>query len=217
MDKTFHMGPGNDRGKSEKIFRVTPQLPKTLSLSEQPTPINIYVADDIESKHSMGELWKCELRIMINNLMQNGDVSIVWNDKKIPPEKIRKADWIFQMRPRPDYVRGYRLHVPLEKDFLPKKGENTISISFSIRFIALVSVLTHIVSSAYTTSSYPAPGILCVIRLYVFASMCMSLNMAVMTTKNRYGDSGHPCLIPVLCFLYVEFPSLSLILNCGLL
>ena len=86
----------------------------------------------------MGELWKCELRIMINNLMQNGDVSIVWNDKKISSEKIRKADWIFQMRPRPDYVRGYRLHVPLKEEFLPKKGENTISISLNSKDPQLV-------------------------------------------------------------------------------
>ena len=132
------MGPSKDRDKPEKIFGVNPQLPKVLSLSEPPTPISIYIADDIQSKLSMGELWKCELRIMINNLMQNGDVSVVWNDKKIAPEKIRWADWIFQMRPRPDYVRGYRLHIPLEKDLLPQKGQNTISISLDSKDPQLV-------------------------------------------------------------------------------
>ena len=138
MDKIFHMGPSKDRAKSEKIFGVKPQLPRILSLSEQPTPINIYIADDIQSKLSAGELWKCELRIMINNLMQNGEVSVVWNDKKISPENIRWADWIFQMKPRPDYVRGYRLHIPLMKDLLPQKGQNTISISLESKDPQLV-------------------------------------------------------------------------------
>lgn len=138
MDKNFHMGPGGDRGKSEKIFGLNPQLPQTLSLPPKATPIGIYIADDIQSKLAKGELWQCELRIMINNLMQNGDVSIVWNGKKIPSDKIRKADWIFQMRPRPDYVRGYRLHVPLTEDFLPKKGQNQLSVSLTSKDPQLV-------------------------------------------------------------------------------
>ena len=47
-------------------------------------------------------------------------------------------DWIFQMKPRPDYVRGYRLHIPLMKDLLPQKGQNTISISLESKDPQLV-------------------------------------------------------------------------------
>jgi len=78
------------------------------------------------------------LRIMINSLMQNGDVSFVWNSKNIPSDKIRKADWIFQMRPRPDYVRGYRLHIPLTGNLLPKKGQNILSASLNSKDPQLV-------------------------------------------------------------------------------
>ena len=73
----------------------------------------------------------------------------------------------------------------------------------------LVSVLMQIVSSAYMTSSMVAPGILCSGSVQCRFS-CTSWNVAVITTRNKYGDSGHPCLIPVSCAFYLEVsPSIS--------
>ena len=42
------------------------------------------------------------------------------------------------MRPRPDYVRGYRLHVPLTETLLPKKGQNILSVSLNSKDPQLV-------------------------------------------------------------------------------
>ena len=67
----------------------------------------------------------------------------------------------------------------------------------------------HIVSSAYVTSSKSAPGTLCLCNV---SSMMWwtSWNSVVITIRNTYGDSGHPCLIPVFCGSQSEvYPSIS--------
>lgn len=83
------------------------------------------------------------------------------------------------------------------------------SISFRSWFSFLVSVPMQIVSSAYTTSSKLVPGTLC-IAICPSSLMCMYSNIAVITTRKRYGDSGHPCLIHVSCSSHCDcVPSIS--------
>ena len=52
--------------------------------------------------------------------------------------------------------------------------------------------------------------------VFLPTSSSTSWKSIVMKITNRYGESGQPCLMPVLCFLHVDFPSMSFILNLGL-
>ena len=54
------------------------------------------------------------------------------------------------------------------------------------------------VSSAKSTSSALTVGTLCLVIL-ILSPSCTSWKRVVMTIKKRYGDSGHPWRIPVVC------------------
>ena len=65
---------------------------------------------------------------MVQHMMHTDKVKLWWNGKEIPADRWRKADWTYQMRPRPKRYRGYRLHVDLRGEDLPKMGRNTIRV-----------------------------------------------------------------------------------------
>ena len=127
----------------DKIFRVAPttdpdpalhygeegQLPTYPAPGEHGPEITVEVSDDLADKAEQRELWRCELRVMIQNMVHHDRVRLVWNDVEIPPEAQRLADWTYQLRPRPDHgVLGYRLHVDLTGDRLPKQGTNKVRV-----------------------------------------------------------------------------------------
>ena len=60
--------------------------------------------------------------------MHTDKFKLYWNGKEISQEKQRKGDWTYQMRPRPENIRGYRIHVDLKGDDLPRIGTNTIRV-----------------------------------------------------------------------------------------
>ena len=72
------------------------------------------------------------------------------------------------------------------------------SIASKNLFFAMVSVEMHMVSSASVTSSKSVPGTLRFLNC-LSTAVCMSWSSVVITVRDRYGDKGHPCLIPVLC------------------
>jgi uncharacterized lipoprotein YddW (UPF0748 family) len=125
-DKTFYVGPGFDR-RDAISFGLTDQLPHELTAGEQGPDITIDVSDDIAAKSEAGELWRCELRIMLHELVHHDEYRVYWNGEEVPESKIRKADWVFQMRPSAG-VRGYRLHIDLRNVSLPIKGTNTVRV-----------------------------------------------------------------------------------------
>ena len=86
------------------------------------------VSDDVGSKAEIGELWRCELQIMLEHMLQTDEVRVTWNGAEVPEEAQRWADWVYQMRPRASHARGYRLHVDLTKGMLPKVGKNTLRV-----------------------------------------------------------------------------------------
>ena len=53
-----------------------------------------------------GELWRCELQVMVRYMMHTDKVKLWWNGKEIPEARWRKADWTYQMRPRPEALPG---------------------------------------------------------------------------------------------------------------
>ena len=104
-DKTFYVGPGFDR-RDAVSFGVPEQLPRELTAGERGPDITIDVSDDIAAKSEAGELWRCELRIMLHELVHHDEYRVYWNGEEVPESKIRRADWVFQMRPSAG-VRGY--------------------------------------------------------------------------------------------------------------
>ena len=125
-DKTFYAGPASDR-RPAVTFGLVEQLPQELTAGERGTDVAIDVHEDIAAKAEAGELWRCELRVMLHELMQHDEAKLYWNGQEVPSEKIRKADWIFQMRPSAG-VRGYRFHVDLRNVSLPIMGTNTVRV-----------------------------------------------------------------------------------------
>ena len=125
-DKTFHVGPGADRPKAA-TYGLTEQLPQELKVGNRGKEITIDVADDIASKQAAGELWRCELRIMLHEMLRADEVRMYWNGAVVPEDRIRKVDRVFQMRPSAG-VRGYRLHVDLMDGLLPNKDTNTLRV-----------------------------------------------------------------------------------------
>jgi len=90
--------------------------------------ITIDVADDFAALDA-DRLWRCELRVMIQNMVHHDRVRLVWNGVEVPESAIRMADWTYNIRPRPDHaVLGYRLHVDLKDGKLPVQGTNTVRI-----------------------------------------------------------------------------------------
>jgi len=88
------------------------------------------VCDDVGGRSSLGELWRCELRVLLQHLTYEDEIRLVWNGDEIGASDYRKADWTYHLRPRPDYaVNGYRLHVDLKNlNRLPQVGTNTVRV-----------------------------------------------------------------------------------------
>lgn len=126
-DKSFRLGQNSDSRKA-LAFGLEDQVPAALAPGEPGKELTLEVADDIAAKESVGELWRCELRVMVDHMMHDDQVRVFWNGSEVPDQILRKVDWVFQMRPRPSHVRGYRLHVDLRGDWLPKVGTNTLRI-----------------------------------------------------------------------------------------
>jgi hypothetical protein len=143
QDKTFRVGPSQDRPRAASYGLAEP-LPHDLVVGE-PVQIQIQVADDIAAKAAAGELWRCELRLMLVNFMQTDQVALKWNGAAIPPERIRMADWTFQMRPSSrerSYRFGYRVHADLKDWHCPQVGVNELSVELTSKDGTLVAPVT---------------------------------------------------------------------------
>ena len=105
------------------------QLPIELKLGEL-VDVRLEVGDDIRARFELGELWRCELRVLLQHLTYQDQVRLTWNEQEIPARAWRKADWTYQLRPRPEYaVDGYRLHMDLKQlEQLPRTGVNTLQV-----------------------------------------------------------------------------------------
>ena len=120
------MGAGADRPTAITLGLLE-QLPQELKVGEGGREITIDVADDIAAKQEAGELWRCELRVMLHEMLCDDEARLYWNGTEVPDDRVRRADWVFQMRPSPG-TRGYRLHVDLRNGMLPRKGTNTLRV-----------------------------------------------------------------------------------------
>ena len=77
-------------------------------------------------------------------IQKTGKKWLWWNGAEIPVTAWRKADWTYQLRPRPDYaVNGYRLHVDLKQlDLLPRTGINSLQVEVVEKDPQLVHQIT---------------------------------------------------------------------------
>lgn len=141
-DKCFRVGIAPKPNALPK-YGVPWQLPAPLTPGQPSPEITLEVGDDVAAKAASGELWRCELRVMLRYLMYNDKIRLVWNGMEIPETAQRKADWTYQLRPRPSYgVEGYRIHVNLDGDWLPKVGKNTIRIDVLTKNERLIHPIT---------------------------------------------------------------------------
>ncbi len=143
QDKIFRICPAQTPGDTSQ-FGVRPQLPIELTKGAPGPHCFIEVYDDLAEKKNLGELWKCELRVMCPQMMHTDEIRITWNGWEVPRDVIRKADYTFQMRPsRPVHaVNGYRFHVDLDGPHLPVRGRNTIRVDVLKKDEKLVHPLT---------------------------------------------------------------------------
>ena len=128
QDKVFHVGPSERERAPAISLGLEEQLPRDMIVGE-PVEVSLDVADDIAAKEEAGELWGCELRVMLHEFMHHDEARFHWNGVEIPDERIRRVDWIFQMRPSVG-LRGYRFHVSLGNSApsLPIKGTNVVKV-----------------------------------------------------------------------------------------
>ena len=100
--------------------------------------------DDIACRAELGELWRCELRVLLQHLTYTDRVRLYWNGEEIAADTWRKADWTYQLRPRPDYaVNAYRLHVDLKQlRHLPRTGVNRLGVELLEKDAQLIHSVT---------------------------------------------------------------------------
>jgi len=129
FDKVYRLGiPMHP--DSAPAYGLQEQLPVEVEPAAAAVAVSIEVGDDVAGRAAIGELWRCELRVLLQHLTYEDVVRLWWNGAEIPVTAWRKADWTYQLRPRPDYaVNGYRLHVDLKQlDLLPRTGINSLQL-----------------------------------------------------------------------------------------
>jgi hypothetical protein len=159
-DKTFRLGPVSLAGTPvsgimpwSAMVDYTPELPPmpvAIRVGGGCPPLQLDIHDNIAAAAADGRLWRCELVVSLAALHHTDEVRLEWNGRPVPAAAIRKADWIFQMRPSgvptttpnalgvvPQPVagfRGYRLHVDLAREgLLPGHGANAVAVHLLTR------------------------------------------------------------------------------------
>ena len=95
-NKRFRVG-SNPRPETAPKFGVAWQLPVVPAEGKTGPEIHVEIADDVRAKARAGELWSCELRVMLENMMHTDQVRLWWNGEEIPAAEQRKADWTYHM------------------------------------------------------------------------------------------------------------------------
>jgi hypothetical protein len=128
-DKRYWLGIAKNPNSAPQNG-LTEQLPVELKPDGQGPEISLEVGDEVAEKSRLGELWRCELRVMLQHLTYEDEIRFVWNGEEISSSDYRKADWTYNLRPHPGYaINGYRLHADLKGiGKLPKAGKNTIRV-----------------------------------------------------------------------------------------
>ena len=128
MDKTYRLTMSGWPSSIGRFGGLEDQLPVVLGVGEPGREVTLDVSDDLAAKADAGELWRCELRVLLDQRMHTDEVAVFWNDCEVQVDKQRWADWTYQLRPRPDHSLGYRLHVDLKRGLLPVVGTNRLRV-----------------------------------------------------------------------------------------
>ena len=143
FDKTYRLGlPVN--ANTAPSYGLAEQLPAELACGVGVHECTLEVGDDIAGRAELGELWRCELRVLLQHLTYADRVRLYWNGEEIATDAWRKADWTYQLRPRPDYaVNAYRLHVDLKQlRHLPRTGVNRLGVELLEKDAQLIHSVT---------------------------------------------------------------------------
>jgi len=143
LDKTYRLGiPTNATAALAR--GLVEQLPAELTEDHPARECTLEVNDDVAGRSGAGELWRCELRLFLQHLTYEDVIELTWNGEEIPASAWRKADWTYQLRPRPEYaVNGYRLHIDLKQlQRPPMVGVNTIGVKVVAKDAQLIHPVT---------------------------------------------------------------------------
>jgi uncharacterized lipoprotein YddW (UPF0748 family) len=143
FDKKYRLGlPYN--ANTAASYGLAEQLPAQLACDAPAHECRLEVGDDVAGRAAVGEVWHCELRVLLQHLTYADRIRLIWNGEEIPEEAWRKADWTYQLRPRPDYaVDAYRLHVDLKQlQRLPLVGVNRLSAEILEKDAQLIHPVT---------------------------------------------------------------------------
>ena len=143
LDKKYRLGVPS-HPNSAPSYGLEEQLPAALTCGDPAREFTLEVGDDVAARAAAGELWRCELRVLLQHLTYEDRIGLRWNGREIPASAWRKADWTYQLRPRPDYaVNGYRLHIDLiQLQDLPRKGVNSVGIEVVEKDAQLIHPVT---------------------------------------------------------------------------
>ncbi len=143
LDKKYRLGiPTN--ANSAPSYGLEEQLPAELKRGDPAREFTLEISDDVAGRSEVGELWRCELRVLLQHLTYKDQIRLIWNGGEIPAAEWRKADWTYQLRSRPAYaVNGYRLQVDLKQlRRLPRTGINTVGIEVVEKDAQLIHPVT---------------------------------------------------------------------------
>lgn len=141
QDKKFRLGTSPQPGTAMRLG-LRNQLPAPLEPGQRGQEITLEVTDDAADKAQKDELWRSELRVFLQHLMEDDEIRLVWNGEEVPRSAQRWADWIYQLRPSPDHaVNGYRIHVDLNGR-LPRVGTNTLRVDVLKKDAQLIHPIT---------------------------------------------------------------------------
>ena len=143
LDKTYRLGTPL-HPTSAPAYGLVEQLPAELQHGHRAREFTLEVSDDVAGRSKAGELWRCELRVLLQHLTYEDEIRLTWNGTEIPFTAWRKADWTYQLRPRPGYaVDGYRLHADLKQlERLPRSGSNAIAVAVVSKDTQLIHPVT---------------------------------------------------------------------------
>ena len=132
-DKHFFVRQGpNGTDDTPGDYQSPHPLPIPLETGHAGTPTQLYVCDDLVTRHTRGELARCELRVRLLNLLDTDRFDLYLNDTLIPRSEQQWLDWTYSTRPFPGTVRilnHYWIVMDLaRRGPFPHTGDNQVRI-----------------------------------------------------------------------------------------
>jgi hypothetical protein len=112
-------------------------LPVELKEGEEGATQILYVSDDLVPVKEAGELYRCELKVRLIQMVHYDTFELYFNDQLIPREHQEWIDWTYSVRPPLGNIRvmdAYWINVDLLRlGPLPQQGDNSVRVDLKNR------------------------------------------------------------------------------------